>query len=77
MNSKLDQTNTTGKTLISDIYKESGIMYIRFDAEIDIKANGQKKIGARRNCVAFSKLEKQPEYKKGDGKYYALNGAGI
>ena len=51
------------KTLISDIYKQSGIMYIRFDAEIDNKPNGQKKIGGRRSCVSFSKLEKQPEYK--------------
>ena len=47
-------------------------MYIRFDAEIDNKPNGQKKIGGRRSCVAFSKLEKLPEYKKGDGKFYSL-----
>ena len=73
MTSKFAQhTASTGTTLISDIYKQSGIMYIRFDSEIDIKANGQKKIGGRRNCVSFSKLEKQPEYKKGDGRYYSL-----
>ena len=55
---------------ISEIYNESGIMYIRFDADIDSKPNGQKKIGGKRNSVAFSKLEKQPENQK--GKYYSL-----
>ena len=55
---------------ISEIYNESGIMYIRFDADVDIKPNGQKKIGGKRNSVAFSKLEKQPENQK--GKYYSL-----
>ena len=33
----------TTKPVTSDIYKQSGIMYIRFDAEIDIKPSGQKK----------------------------------
>ena len=58
------------KMKVSEIYRESGLMYIRFDAEIDIKPNGQKKIGGKRNCTQFSKLEKQPENQK--GKYYSL-----
>ena len=56
---------------ISDIYKEAGLMYIRYDAEIETKSNGQKKIGGKRTgCPAFSKIEKQPENQK--GKYYSL-----
>ena len=58
------------KMKVSEIYRESGLMYIRFDAEIDIKPNGQKKIGGKRCCTQFSKLEKQPENQK--GKYYSL-----
>ena len=67
----MDQNSNSNskKTVISDIYKQSGIMYIRFDAEIDIKPSGQKKIGSKRSSVAFSKLEKQIEYTKGDGRY--------
>ena len=46
-------------------------MYIRYDAEIETKSNGQKKIGGKRTgCPAFSKIEKQPENQK--GKYYSL-----
>jgi len=46
-------------------------MYIRFDAPIEDKPNGQKKIGHGRG-PSYSKLEKQPIYKKGDGRYYSL-----
>ena len=42
---------------ISQTYKESGIMYIRYDWEIETKSNGQKKIGGNR--PSFSKMNKQ------------------
>ena len=58
------------KMPISQSYMESSIIYIRYNAEIEEKANGQKKIGGTR--PAFSKIEKQPAYKKGDGSYYSL-----
>ena len=61
--------NSTPKK-VSEIYRESGIMYIRFDADIETKPNGQKKIGGKRNSIPFSKLEKQPENQK--GRYYSL-----
>ena len=52
---------------ISQLYKESGILRIRYNAEIEEKATGQKKIGGTR--PAFSKIEKQITYKKNDGSY--------
>ena len=54
----------------SEIYKGSGILYIRYTAEIEEKANVQKKIGGTR--PAFSRIEKQPTYKNNDGSYYSL-----
>ena len=39
------------KPKISDIYKEAGLMYIRYDAEIETKSNGQKKIGGNAPVV--------------------------
>ena len=62
--------STTIKTKISEIYKEAGLLYIRYNAEIETKSNGQKKIAGKR--PAFSKIEKQKEYNKGDGRYYSL-----
>ena len=41
-----------------------------YNATIENKPNGQKKIGGTR--PAFSKIAKQPEYKAGAGKYYSL-----
>ena len=59
------------KNKISQIYTEAGLIYIRYDAEIETKCNGQQKIGGKRTgCPTFSKLEKQPEDQK--GKYYSL-----
>ena len=52
---------------ISEIYKESGIMYIRYDGIIEERQNGQKKIGGAR--PAFSKMNEQVEYGKGRGKF--------
>ena len=62
---------TTTKTLKpSDIYGQAGLTYIRYHAEIEDKANGQKKIGGRR--PAFSKITKQIKYEAGAGRYYSL-----
>ena len=33
---------TEPKNTISQIYKESGIMYIRYDGKTETKSNGQK-----------------------------------
>ena len=55
------------KMTISRIYKESGIMFIRYDGKIETKSNGQKKIGGSR--PAFSKMEKQVEYTSGSGRF--------
>ena len=63
-------TNNSIKTY-TQLYNEAGLMYIRYDAPIETKANGHKKIGAGRR-PAFSKLEKQPEYGKGSGQFYSL-----
>ena len=52
---------------VSQTYKESCIMYIRYDGEIETKSNGQTKIGGIR--PAFSKMEKQVEYKSGGGRF--------
>ena len=45
-------------------------MYIRYNATIEDKPNGQKKIGGTR--PAYSKITKQIEYAPGSGKYYSL-----
>ena len=55
---------------INQLYKRSGITYIRYNAKIEEKANGGNKIGGTR--PAFSKKKKQPTYKKNDGSYYYL-----
>ena len=52
----------------SQIYKESGIMYIRYDGEIETQSNGQQKIGGSR--PAFNNMEKQVEYRR--GRIYSL-----
>ena len=58
------------KMKMSEIYNESGLIYIRFDASIEDKPSGQRKIGGSR--PAFSQIEKQPTYGPGDGRYYSL-----
>ena len=55
---------------INQIYKDSGIMYIRYDGKIETTSNEQKQIGGSR--PAFSKMEKQVEYKSGSGRMYSL-----
>ena len=54
----------------AQIYGEAGLIYIRYHATIENKPNGQKKIGGSR--PAFSKIQKQVQYKPTDGKYYSL-----
>ena len=62
---------TTAKTLKpSEIYGQAGLIYIRYHAEIEDKATGQKKIGGKR--PAFSKIAKQIKYEAGAGRYYSL-----
>jgi hypothetical protein len=59
------------KTLTySQLYKQSGVMYIRYHATIESKPNGQMKVGGSR--PAFSKIMEQPDYNKDSGKYYSL-----
>ena len=56
---KIMEINETRKTRISEIYKEAGLLYIRYEAEIEHKSNGQQKIGGKRTgCPEYSKLEK-------------------
>ena len=65
---------TTNKTYTptepTDVYVESGIIYIRYHASIDTKPNGQKKINGKR--PAYTKIEKQPRYTQYSGDYYSL-----
>ena len=52
----------------SEIYGQAGLIYIRYNATIEEKANGQKKIGG--TSPPFSKIDKQIEYGAGSGRYY-------
>ena len=62
--------NSNTKMTYSKLYGQAGLTYIRFEAPVETKPNGQKKIGGSR--PAFSKIVSQPTYGKGDGKYYSL-----
>ena len=55
-----NQGNTNTPTEPTDVYVESGIIYIRYHATIDTKPNGQMKINGKR--PAYTKIEKQPRY---------------
>ena len=63
-------TTTESIKTYSKLYSEAGLIYIRYDAPIESKPNGQKKIGGGR--PAFSKIDHQPSYDKGSGKFYSL-----
>ena len=67
-------TTTTTTTIVrmtaSLYYEQEGLIYIRYDAPIVQKGNGQKNIGGTR--PAFSKLTEPPRYERGSGKYYSL-----
>ena len=43
-----NSSNTTSKLFPAQIYNEAGLIYIRYDAEIVTKSNGDKKIGGVR-----------------------------
>jgi hypothetical protein len=55
------------KTTYREIYGEANLLYIRYDALVEVKSNGQKKIGGTR--PASSKIESQAHYGKGSGSY--------
>ena len=58
--------NSNSKMTYSQLYGQAGLTYIRFDAPVETKPNGQKKIGAG-NRPAFSKIVSQPTYGKATG----------
>ena len=57
----MDAARTT-KMTYSEIYNQANLLFIRFNATIEEKANGHKKIGGNR--PAFSKITEQIEYEK-------------
>ena len=60
----------SSKNTPKEVYGEAGLIYIRYNAEVEEKPNGRKKIGGKRPL--FSKITKQIEYKAGAGKFYSL-----
>lgn len=67
----MSQSTEMTKMTHSAIYEEANLLFIRFDAPIEEKANGQKKIGAGKR-PAYSKITEQVKYPKGSGKFYSL-----
>ncbi|MFM7979629.1 MAG: hypothetical protein ACKPKO_09970, partial [Candidatus Fonsibacter sp.] len=51
-------------------YGYAGLIYIRYDAPIEVKPNGEMNIGGSR--LAFSNITKQIEYTSESGHYYSL-----
>ena len=49
---------------------DAGLIYLRYNAQIETKSNGQKKIGGSR--PVFSKITQQIDYESGSGDYYSL-----
>ena len=66
-----NQTNPKLLMTVSALYEQEGLIYIRYNAPIEEKANGQKKIGGG-SRPAFSKITQQIQYERGAGKYYSL-----
>ena len=64
------ETTRTTKMTHGDIYSTANLLFIRFDAPIEEKPNGHKKIGGTR--PAFSKITEQNCYNKKAGKFYSL-----
>ena len=64
-----NQTDTSTLTP-AQIYGDAGLIFIRYDAEIVTKSNGDKKIGGSR--PAFSKITEQINYGPNSGDYYSL-----
>ena len=67
----MSQSTEMTKMTHSAIYEEANLLFIRFDAPIEEKANGQKKIGTGKR-PAYSKITEQVKYPKGSGKFYSL-----
>ena len=67
-----NQPKTTLLMTASALYEQEGLIYIRYNAPIEEKANGQKKIGGGGSRPAFSKITQQIQYERGAGKYYSL-----
>ncbi len=65
-----NQGNTNTPTKPTEVYIESGLIYIRYHATITTKGNGQKKINGKRS--AYTKIEKQQRYTQYSGDYYSL-----
>ena len=63
-------SNVTSKLSPAQIYGDAGLIYIIYHAQIDTKPSGQNNIGGSR--PAFSKINKQIDYKSGSGDYYSL-----
>ena len=66
-----NQTNPKLLMTASALYEQEGLIYIRYNAPIEEKAKGQKKIGGG-SRPAFSKITQQIQYERGAGKYYSL-----
>ena len=64
------QPKTVRSYTPSEIYGSAGLIYIRYDARIESKPGGQKKIGGSR--PAFSKIQRQIQYGPESGNYYSL-----
>ena len=54
---------------ISQIYNDSGLMYISYDCKIEDRDNGQTIAG---NRATYSMMNKQVEHKPGGGNLYSL-----
>ena len=65
-----NSSNTTSKLSPTQIYGDANLIFIRYDAQIETKPSGQKKIGGIR--PAFSKIKEQINYKSESGDYYSL-----
>ena len=55
---------------ISQIYHESGLMYIRYDGKIEDRATGQQEIAGNRPM--YKKMIKQVEYEICSTKFHSL-----
>ena len=54
------QPKTMKKYTPAEIYGNAGLLYIRYDARIEAKPGGQKKIGGGR--PPFSKIQNQRKF---------------
>ena len=61
-----NSSNTASKLSPAQIYGDANLIFIRYDAQIETKSNGHKKIGGSR--PAFSKIKEQIKYKSGVGR---------